>query len=53
MQFKQHQIHMVGIGGSGMCGIAEVLLALGHRVTGSDIKESATTQRLAGLGAGP
>jgi UDP-N-acetylmuramate--alanine ligase len=51
MQFKQHQIHMVGIGGSGMCGIAEVLLSLGHRVTGSDIKETATTQRLAGLGA--
>jgi UDP-N-acetylmuramate--alanine ligase len=51
MHFKQHQIHMVGIGGSGMCGIAEVLLSLGHRVTGSDLKESATTQRLAGLGA--
>jgi UDP-N-acetylmuramate--alanine ligase len=51
MQFKQHQIHMVGIGGSGMCGIAEVLLDLGHRVTGSDMKETATTQRLAGLGA--
>ena len=51
MHFKQHQIHMVGIGGSGMCGIAEVLLDLGHRVTGSDMKETATTQRLAGLGA--
>src|SRR4026209_2322482 len=51
MHFKQHQIHMIGIGGSGMCGIAEVLLNLGHRVTGSDIKESSTTQRLAGLGA--
>jgi len=51
MHFKQHQIHMVGIGGSGMCGIAEVLLSLGHRVTGSDMKESLTTQRLAGLGA--
>ena len=34
-----------------MCGIAEVLLDLGHRVTGSDMKETATTQRLAGLGA--
>jgi UDP-N-acetylmuramate--alanine ligase len=51
MHFKQHQIHMVGIGGSGMCGIAEVLLDLGHKVTGSDMKETATTQRLAGLGA--
>lgn len=51
MVFKQHQVHMIGIGGSGMCGIAEVLLSLGHRVTGSDLKETATTQRLASLGA--
>ena len=51
MVFKQYQIHMVGIGGSGMCGIAEVLLSLGHRVTGSELKESATTQRLMSLGA--
>jgi UDP-N-acetylmuramate--alanine ligase len=51
MVFKQYQVHMVGIGGSGMCGIAEVLLSLGHRVTGSDLKETATTQRLASLGA--
>ena len=51
MGFKQYQIHMVGIGGSGMCGIAEVLLSLGHRVTGSDMKETATTERLASLGA--
>ena len=42
---------MIGIGGSGMCGIAEVLLSLGHRVTGSDLKETSTTQRLASLGA--
>ena len=51
MAFKQYQIHMVGIGGSGMCGIAEVLLDLGHRVTGSELKETATTARLATLGA--
>lgn len=42
---------MVGIGGSGMCGIAEVLLNLGHIVTGSDIKSTAVTERLVELGA--
>lgn len=44
-------IHFVGIGGAGMCGIAEVLLNQGYGVTGSDIKESAVTQRLCGMGA--
>lgn len=44
-------IHFVGIGGAGMCGIAEVLLNQGYRITGSDIKSSATTQRLEELGA--
>ena len=44
-------IHFVGIGGAGMSGIAEVLLNLGYRVTGSDLGSSATTQRLATLGA--
>ena len=44
-------IHMVGIGGAGMCGIAEVLLTDGYRVSGSDIAESANTQRLTELGA--
>lgn len=44
-------IHFVGIGGSGMSGIAEVLLNLGYRVQGSDLKDSAATQWLAGLGA--
>lgn len=43
-------IHFVGIGGTGMCGIAEVLFNLGYTVSGSDIKESTVTQRLAGLG---
>jgi UDP-N-acetylmuramate--alanine ligase len=44
------RIHFIGIGGTGMCGIAEVLLNLGYQVSGSDVKESAITQRLAGLG---
>jgi UDP-N-acetylmuramate--alanine ligase len=42
---------MIGIGGAGMSGIAEVLLNLGHRVSGSDLKETAVTQRLKALGA--
>jgi UDP-N-acetylmuramate--alanine ligase len=44
-------IHFVGIGGSGMSGIAEVLLNLGYTVSGSDAASSSATQRLAGLGA--
>jgi UDP-N-acetylmuramate--alanine ligase len=44
-------IHFVGIGGVGMCGIAEVLVNQGYRITGSDLKESANTERLAALGA--
>lgn len=46
----QH-IHFVGIGGIGMSGIAEVLLNLGYRVSGSDLKESEITRRLGELGA--
>ena len=45
------QIHFVGIGGAGMGGIAEVLLNEGYIVTGSDISESAVTNRLISLGA--
>ncbi|HHJ38075.1 MAG TPA: UDP-N-acetylmuramate--L-alanine ligase [Methylothermaceae bacterium] len=45
------RIHFVGIGGAGMSGIAEVLLNLGYRVSGSDIRESVTLQRLRSLGA--
>jgi UDP-N-acetylmuramate--alanine ligase len=45
------RIHLIGIGGSGMSGIAEVLLALGYAVSGSDIKSSSTTERLRNLGA--
>jgi UDP-N-acetylmuramate--alanine ligase len=48
---KIQQIHFVGIGGIGMSGIAEVLLNLGYKVSGSDLRSSAVTQRLAGLGA--
>lgn len=45
------QIHFIGIGGAGMSGIAEVLLNQGYLVTGSDLKESETTRRLAKMGA--
>ncbi len=45
------RIHFVGIGGVGMCGIAEVLLNLGYQVSGSDLKASPVTERLAGFGA--
>jgi UDP-N-acetylmuramate--alanine ligase len=45
------KIHFVGIGGSGMSGIAEVLINLGYKVTGSDVAESDTTRRLRSLGA--
>src|ERR1700693_606770 len=48
---KIQRIHFVGIGGIGMSGIAEVLLNLGYKVSGSDLKASPVTQRLATLGA--
>ena len=48
---KIQRIHFVGIGGIGMSGIAEVLLNLGYKVSGSDVKASPVTQRLASLGA--
>ncbi|HLF48212.1 MAG TPA: Mur ligase domain-containing protein, partial [Methylomirabilota bacterium] len=48
---KYQQIHFVGIGGVGMSGIAEVLLTLGYRVTGSDMKRGETIERLERLGA--
>src|SRR5271154_1777826 len=50
--FRNFQrIHLVGIGGSGMSGIAEVLLSTGYAVSGSDLKASAVTDRLRKLGA--
>jgi len=48
---KIQRVHFVGIGGIGMSGIAEVLLNLGYKVAGSDLKSSPITQRLADLGA--
>ncbi len=45
------QVHFVGIGGSGMSGIAEVLANIGYDITGSDLSENAMTNRLASLGA--
>lgn len=48
---KVKRLHFVGIGGVGMCGIAEVLLNQGYRVSGSDLRLSETTEHLASLGA--
>ncbi len=48
---KIQRIHFVGIGGIGMSGIAEVLLNLGYQISGSDLRNSAVTQRLVALGA--
>ncbi len=48
---KIQRIHFVGIGGIGMSGIAEVLLNLGYRISGSDLRSSAVIERLAALGA--
>src|SRR6059036_860925 len=50
--FKRYQqIHFVGIGGAGMSGIAEILLTLGYRVTGSDARRNDAVERLEQLGA--
>ena len=51
MKHKIHHLHFIGIGGSGMSGIAEVLLNLGYIVSGSDLQAGAATQRLGALGA--
>ncbi|GAB2867401.1 UDP-N-acetylmuramate--L-alanine ligase [Pseudoduganella ginsengisoli] len=51
MKHKVKNIHFVGIGGSGMSGIAEVLLTLGYNVSGSDLGSNAVTQRLSDMGA--
>ena len=50
MKNRVHHIHFVGIGGSGMCGIAEVLHNLGFQVSGSDQAQSAVTRHLSDLG---
>jgi UDP-N-acetylmuramate--alanine ligase len=52
VSFRNFQrIHLVGIGGIGMSGIAEVLLTLGYSVSGSDTRPSSVTERLQNLGA--
>jgi UDP-N-acetylmuramate--alanine ligase len=51
MFFSRQHLHFAGIGGIGMSGIAEVLLNLGYTISGSDLKLSPTTDRLAQLGA--
>jgi UDP-N-acetylmuramate--alanine ligase len=48
---KLKHIHMIGVGGTGMSGIAEVLLNLGYRVSGTDLQTTEVTRRLAKLGA--
>ena len=50
MKHKVKRIHFVGIGGSGMSGIAEVLANLGYAVSGSDLAANAATERLAAMG---
>ena len=50
MRHKVNHVHFVGIGGSGMSGIAEVMLNLGFRVTGSDLNDNATVSHLRSLG---
>lgn len=51
MKNRVNHLHFVGIGGSGMSGIAEVLLSLGYKISGSDLSESSTVARLRKLGA--
>ncbi|MGZ8155654.1 MAG: Mur ligase domain-containing protein, partial [Burkholderiales bacterium] len=51
MRHKVKHVHFVGIGGIGMSGIAEVLLTLGYRVSGSDLGENTVTRHLKSLGA--
>ena len=45
MFIRSQRVHFIGIGGIGMSGIAEILLNLGHHVSGSDLKHSAITER--------
>ena len=50
MQLNKSKFHFVGIGGIGMCGLAELLHNMGAGVTGSDLSDNANTQRLRDLG---
>ena len=47
---RTQQVHFVGVGGIGMSGIAELLVNVGYRVSGSDARQTASTDRLAALG---
>ena len=51
MFLKPQRVHFIGIGGIGMSGIAEILLNLGNTVSGSDLRSTSITERLALLGA--
>ena len=51
MKFSVKKMHFVGIGGTGMNGIAEVMINLGYTVSGSDLKENAAIEHLRSLGA--
>ncbi|HOT01522.1 MAG TPA: Mur ligase domain-containing protein, partial [Acidobacteriota bacterium] len=51
MYRRARRVHFVGVGGIGMSGIAEVLLNLGFEVSGSDLRDTEITRRLARLGA--
>jgi UDP-N-acetylmuramate--alanine ligase len=48
---KIKHLHLVGIGGSGMCGIAEILLNMNYKISGSDLQETPVTRRLEEMGA--
>ena len=47
---RARRVHIVGVGGAGMSAIAEILATLGHQVTGSDLKDGPTVERLGALG---
>jgi UDP-N-acetylmuramate--alanine ligase len=50
MKLDQAKFHFIGVGGIGMCGLAELLHNMGAQVSGSDISENANTERLKDLG---
>ena len=50
MQLKKSRFHFIGVGGIGMCGIAEILYLMGAQVSGSDVSENTNTQRLSKMG---
>ena len=50
MNGRRRRVHFVGVGGIGMCGLAELLHTQGYRVSGSDLREGPTLERLRSLG---